>query len=642
MSLKSRKKLALLLVCGAIVLFLLVYNVFPPSSARAGLSVFYPSTCLGGWENVQNAEGRPDVIDGSFDAYTDTNSAVLKDRLSTIFCGKFEGEIPEYATSTKISLKFSWISKTLKDDQPIIPETVTNEVYDEDKAEKEAESAASTTPSEAASSTPNNTNGASALPSIINSEEKPEEIVAPPVEEKEETKEEPVVKPEEEKVEEKPTESEEAKEESVEEKEEPKVEEKEQEEEPQQEEQEEEEEEEEQSEPESSSQEESSGESSFLNSFFEHFTLGREVFAQENIEVSTTSAQEAEETEVPLEATAAEAIVPESVTESATSTETEEATPVPVESPALFVIKYTLDGVTWTELEKITSLNFYRESFEIPEGVLESISDISKLQIAIESMPFSDAAQSIYLDAMSVEIEFESLKVTEIVEREAFIVPTKPLQLGQERVWDIKGYSNGTVVMLTSSIPTPVDESTTTEQIVVTVPEADAEVESETEATTTDETQYGVTSLTTEGEPSPIDLPEQFMLWLVGPSGDVTANVDVLSPPDNFPLGLYAKHIIWLSNGKTIVNAYDLDKEVWYQKKIPAFDPALGQRGEVTFANLPWKIIIGSHEFYFIDAKGRGEVFSENDINAVNNYRKSTDFDTNLDEAEKSLLNLSE
>lgn len=68
------------------------------SDSRAGLAKFYPDSCLGGWQNSQAASGEPDG-----------NSATLSESLSEIFCGNFQGEIPNDTTPKKFSVKFAWL-----------------------------------------------------------------------------------------------------------------------------------------------------------------------------------------------------------------------------------------------------------------------------------------------------------------------------------------------------------------------------------------------------------------------------------------------------------------------------------------------------------------------------------------------------
>src|SRR3989344_5833425 len=80
---------------------------------KAEIVNFYPVACLGGWENPQNAQGRPEVgRDALPEEFNETNSAVLKNVISQIFCGNFQGEPPENSQPKKASLKFSWAVKT--------------------------------------------------------------------------------------------------------------------------------------------------------------------------------------------------------------------------------------------------------------------------------------------------------------------------------------------------------------------------------------------------------------------------------------------------------------------------------------------------------------------------------------------------
>jgi hypothetical protein len=54
---------------------------------------FYPSSCLGNWENVQNALGKPDLPPGApASAFTTFNSAVLGTSTAQMFCGNFSGD----------------------------------------------------------------------------------------------------------------------------------------------------------------------------------------------------------------------------------------------------------------------------------------------------------------------------------------------------------------------------------------------------------------------------------------------------------------------------------------------------------------------------------------------------------------------
>ncbi|HVM76704.1 MAG TPA: hypothetical protein VMU07_00950 [Candidatus Paceibacterota bacterium] len=73
------------LVMGIFVRFLLV--------GFATTADFYPTSCLGSWDNVQNALGKPD-LDGPSpaSAYTPLNSAIFSTSTAQMFCGNFAGD----------------------------------------------------------------------------------------------------------------------------------------------------------------------------------------------------------------------------------------------------------------------------------------------------------------------------------------------------------------------------------------------------------------------------------------------------------------------------------------------------------------------------------------------------------------------
>ena len=74
---------------------------------------FYPSSCLGNWENVQNALGKPDITAGSSpSAFTTINSALFGTSTAQMFCGNFSGDTDISALTDKsfqeADLVLSW------------------------------------------------------------------------------------------------------------------------------------------------------------------------------------------------------------------------------------------------------------------------------------------------------------------------------------------------------------------------------------------------------------------------------------------------------------------------------------------------------------------------------------------------------
>lgn len=79
--------------------------------SRADVASLYSSKCLGSWENSHNAEGKPEVTKGDIengDGFSVKNSALLNNSNAQIFCGGFNGSIPEDGNPEKIVVKFSW------------------------------------------------------------------------------------------------------------------------------------------------------------------------------------------------------------------------------------------------------------------------------------------------------------------------------------------------------------------------------------------------------------------------------------------------------------------------------------------------------------------------------------------------------
>lgn len=86
--------------------FLLIFLGFYVSKkTQAETAMFYPSSCLGGWTNVENATGKPDADGG----YTDGNSAILPSNTQTdLFCGGFNGDIPDNKDPKVLILRVAW------------------------------------------------------------------------------------------------------------------------------------------------------------------------------------------------------------------------------------------------------------------------------------------------------------------------------------------------------------------------------------------------------------------------------------------------------------------------------------------------------------------------------------------------------
>jgi hypothetical protein len=70
---------------------------------------FYPASCLGNWQNVENALGKPDLPDGADSGeFNASNSAMYVGGDAEIFCGNFAGEDPGNRIFQKATVHFSW------------------------------------------------------------------------------------------------------------------------------------------------------------------------------------------------------------------------------------------------------------------------------------------------------------------------------------------------------------------------------------------------------------------------------------------------------------------------------------------------------------------------------------------------------
>lgn len=108
--------------------------------------------------------------------------------------------------------------------------------------------------------------------------------------------------------------------------------------------------------------------------------------------------------------------------------------------------------------------------------------------------------------------------------------------------------------------------------------------------------------------------------------------------PDT-PLGLKGKYVFWLSVDGNTVYAYDLETKTIIEQALPAFDGTLGERAEMTFEGIPWKVIMNNEGFSFY-SQATGEVFSDEDSRIVEALRMVMGLDAVLDKDALSNLNL--
>jgi hypothetical protein len=123
----------------------------------------------------------------------------------------------------------------------------------------------------------------------------------------------------------------------------------------------------------------------------------------------------------------------------------------------------------------------------------------------------------------------------------------------------------------------------------------------------------------------------------IGANASSTVTSVTIAP--NTPLGLKGKYVFWLSVDGDTVYAYDLETKTIVAQALPAFDSSLGERAEMTFDGILWKVIMNNEGFSFY-SEATGEVFSDEDSRIVEALRVVMGLDAMLDKDTLSNLNL--
>lgn len=98
---------------GSIALLFITVGLYFAQPGKANVVTFFPDSCLGGWTNYHNAEGKPETeAEGSDHIFNEQNSALLPAGVrSTLYCGSFVGEIEKDTKPTKILITLAWHTK---------------------------------------------------------------------------------------------------------------------------------------------------------------------------------------------------------------------------------------------------------------------------------------------------------------------------------------------------------------------------------------------------------------------------------------------------------------------------------------------------------------------------------------------------
>ncbi len=347
--------------------------IISTSSTNASVTTFYPGTCLGGWQNVENATGEPSVEDPERkESFTKENSAVFENSNEEIFCGDFKGLIPEDSEPKRFVLSFNWSYDygEIKHDDPLISgqeiEIKQGDLSD-DGNEKETQEEVTEDPIKESKEETIKLDEVKEEPAIENiNENKAEETtsflrnifsiahaqeeVSP---EPEPSSPEPEPEPEPEPA--------------------PVVE----------------------SEPEIVSDIQTKENS------IEEPVSSEEVVSDQPTN-DTGSSQGGGSTSEDNE----EEVLNVNNEEGESKEEEIETSPNDI-----FEVVYTLDGETWDVLGRVRKDKWQESSFEIPYEKITSWDDLSKLQIRLKVLPSFDSMPIVYLDAISLDVEYADLNV---------------------------------------------------------------------------------------------------------------------------------------------------------------------------------------------------------------------------------------
>lgn len=342
--------------------------IISTSSTNASVATFYPGTCLGGWQNVENATGEPNVEDPErIESFTKENSAVFENSNEEIFCGDFKGLIPEDSDPKKFTLAFHWsydygdikhddpletnqeikvkeedISNTgnQEKDSEIIEENleVKEEIIKENAPESKVEEIPALEPAKEATSLLRKIFSIAHAQEESAPEPAPESISEP----------EPAVESTPEPITEEVVQTQEI-----------------------------------------ISTEEN-------NSTPENQTIEEVTPVDENISQDENNTTEEDTSNFNVTTDGESQNIDEEIKEEIIETSPND----------IFEVVYTLDGENWDVLGRVRKDKWQESSFEIPYEKINSWDNLSKLQIRLKVLPSFDSMPIIYLDAISLSVEY--------------------------------------------------------------------------------------------------------------------------------------------------------------------------------------------------------------------------------------------
>ncbi len=114
-----KKKTVIIILAVFLLFFLFYYSII---RSEAETIYFYPSVCLGNWQNPTNAQGRPESLDQKPAQFNAENSAVFSssgDSSREILCGGFANNTSERIDVKKLSLRLIWSNLATQSEEQI-------------------------------------------------------------------------------------------------------------------------------------------------------------------------------------------------------------------------------------------------------------------------------------------------------------------------------------------------------------------------------------------------------------------------------------------------------------------------------------------------------------------------------------------
>lgn len=570
----------------AFVIALLVVYTFSPFLLKANTVLFYPTACLGGWVTPYHASGLPSEAK----EYSAATSAVLPSNThAELYCGSFTGEIPEGSTPKDTRLVIYWAAEHLTDKETVPTTEETVEIVSDDFSS--STQAILDAPIDDVTFTFATSTEETSKDSSVNKESS----VAP----EEQKAESPTSEVKEENIP-----AQEAAPKSIE------------------------------VVPENVEPETSPVSWFNMRTFIGLFAAP--VYAQEEPtqqEVAVEVITEPAETEVtqvsvpePVQEAPATSVVPEKETvstevvkevapteESASETDIapslDPANDIPVHPtiieaerkeaerkeaivPPIAEVLYTFDGVEWKTLTRVAAKDVNQQPLVIPYDVGTTWKNLQSLQIKIQSIQTFDEMPILYVDAIELQIDYSKKYDTRIDSSE-------------------------------DAVTIDVDDVTGQKILLFG-----------------DEVVQGIKGITPYLALVDIVTPQGRGLWMYDIENNKRLRVATSSQIDDLsPLGLKDDYVFWLSASGTQAYAFDSKHKAYQTKEIKPFNPSEGERGEATFIDVPWKVIIGTDRFYFWKEE-TGEVFSDGNSEALDNFRKEFRLDEILSDEEKDNIGI--